>query len=159
MGLPVLPLLNVTFPHYNIMEGLFRKGWAANAVQVYMSDLGMGYRRTTVQKVRRKVLDVLKFESFYRALSPDKLPHKNMIEEFSWNRHEKYKIMYTFDVIDLDTGETFQQLGCHYDNNYLTEREYGDLIDVDLDPKRYVVNGVITNIQITQLTHRKGYPW
>jgi len=159
MGLSVFPLLKVTFAHYNIMEGLFRKGWAANAVQSWMSKLGMGYRRSTVQAVRRKVLDVLKFESFYRALSPDKLPHKDMIEEFSWNRHEKYKVMYTFDVIDLDTGETFHQLGCHYDNDYLTKAGYGKLIEGEGDPLKYVSNGVITNIQITQVTHRSGYPW
>ena len=159
MGLPVFPILNVTFSHYHIMEGLFRKGWVANAVQVFMTKMKMGYRRSTVQAVRRKVLDVIKFESYYRALSPDKLPHKSMIEEFSWNRHEKYKIMYSFNVLDPDTGETFPQLGCHYDNNYLTEREYRNQIEVDLDPKSYKVNGVISNLQITQVTHRKDYPW
>ena len=65
---PVFTFLNVTFTHYNIMEGLFRKGWGANKVQNFMSQNVQGYRRATVQAVRRKVLDVLKFESYFKTI-------------------------------------------------------------------------------------------
>jgi len=141
------------------MEGLFRKGWAANSVQTFMGKMGMGYRRSTVQAVRRKVLNVLKFESFYRRLSANKLPHKSQIEEFSWNRHEKYKVMYTFDVLDEATGEIKPHLGSHYDNSYLTKSQYHDRIEDELIPSHYGDQAKISNIEITQLTHRKDYPW
>jgi len=159
MGVLVFPILNVTFSHYKIMEGLFRKGWAANTVQTFMRLNVHGYRRGTVQAVRRKVLDVLKFESYYKTLPSTKLPSKHRIPELTWNRHDKYKIMYTFDVLDMDTGESFPQLGCHYDNNYLTAGAYAKLIVDELDSTKYIPNAVITNIQITQVTHRKDYPW
>lgn len=141
------------------MEGLFRKGWAANTVQTFMSQNVHGYRRSTVQAVRRKVLEVLKFESYYRGLPTDKLPSKHRIPELSWNRHEKYKVMYTFDVLDEETGEVKHHLGSHYDNSYLTEGEYADRIDDELTPTHYADQAKISNIQITQVTHRKGFSW
>lgn len=156
MANPIFPFLKVTFQAYNYMEGLFRKGWAANAVQTFMSGIGMGYRRSTVQAVRRKVLGVLKFESYYRILSEDKRPSVFRIPDLSWERHDKYKIMYTKTIMDPETGELHTELGSHYDNNYLTKGEYKQLIEDEIDPEKYIPGGILVDVTVTQVIHKQG---
>ena len=141
------------------MEGLFRKGWAANAVQTFMSENVQGYRRSTVQAVRRKVLDVVKFESYFKSISGDTRPSVNKIPDLEWGRHEKYRIMHNFEVLDEETGEITQHRGSHYSNNYLTKGEYGDEILSDLDPDKYLMHGTVINVVVTQVAHKKGFSY
>jgi hypothetical protein len=159
MAAPVFPILNVAFGHYNIMEGLFRMGWAANVVQTFMSQNVKGYRRSTVQAVRRKVLNVLKFETYFRGLDPDTRPSTKMIQDMEWGRHEKYKVMYNFDVLDPETGELKHYRGSHYSNDYLSESQYGQQIDDELNAAKYIPDGTVMNIEVTQVTHKKGFSY
>lgn len=159
MGNPVYTLLNVTFGDYNIMEGLFRKGFSSNFVQTFMSENLKGYRRATVQAVRRKVLDVLKFESYFRAIPDDKRPSVAKIPDLEWNRHEKYKVMHNFQVIDEETGQIQDYRGSHYTNDYLTKDEYAEQIENELEPEVYTPKGKVINITITQVTHKKGFSY
>lgn len=159
MANPVFPLLNVAFGHYNIMEGLFRKGWTANNVQTFMTQNVKGYRRSTVQAVRRKVLDVLKFESYFRSIADTTLPSHYKIPDLEWNRHEKYRILHNFEVLDLETGEIKTYRGSHYSNDYLSKAGYAQQIEVELSPEHYIIKGEILNISITQVTHKKGFSY
>jgi len=155
----IYSLLNVTFPHFNIMQGLFRKGWAANKVENFMKGMKMGYRRATVQAVRRKVLGLLKFESYYKTLSPDKRPVQARIPELSWLRHEKYKVMFEHEMLDPETGKLTWELGCFYTNEYLTKAEYNKEAVNIIDPDKYKGFVFTGNVVIEQVIHRKGHPW
>lgn len=152
-------LLNVTWPHYNIMSGLFRKGWSSRAVQTFMSENVKGYRRTTVLAAQRKALDTLKFESYYDKLSPTKYPSKARIPELTWNRVENYKIMFRYDRIDKETGEVTRHLGSMYTDSFMTSAGYRRVIDEELKDLEDKYAAFTANIRVQQVIHHADRQW
>lgn len=151
----VYSFLNVTYHHFSTMSRLFREGWTANRVQTFMSELGMGYRRSTVQAVRRQVLDLVKKEGLIKSLSGEKRPTKGYISELSWERPYKYKVFGSVDVIDLETGETKPQSISFYSNDLKSKNEYLADMSTQLDAERYGVSIAFGQLTLRQIQHRE----
>lgn len=89
---------------YDIMEGLFRQKWSANRVQTFMSGIGPGVRRSSVQLVRRHVLDLVKKQGIVAKMGAYEKPRKYALVEEEWKQDYKYLTFGTQTVFDPDTG-------------------------------------------------------
>jgi hypothetical protein len=155
----VFSFLNVTYHDFSTMTRLFREGWAANRVQTFMSGIGPGYRRSTVQAVRRKVLNLVKNEARIKLMSGTKRPSKRYIEEMKWEKGAKYKVFGSVDAVDLDTGETKNYNISMYTNDFKSKNQYLSDMSTMLDLEGYGVNVALINIEMKQLQHRQDLPY
>lgn len=155
----VMTYANVLYQHYKLMEGMFRQGLSANAVQVAMTGMGMGYRRATVQGVRRQVLDVFKKEHFIAGLAEDELPKQGHLVELSWEKPRKYRILGELEFYDEVTGETVKQVFSAYDDTLRSRADYIRMTMDENDPKQYGKNFVLTGVTIKSIEHRKDMPY
>lgn len=148
--------ISVGYQAYNIMSGLFHEKWAANKVQTYMSSIGMGYRRSTVQLVRRHVLDLVKKEERIRKLKPNQRPTKGHLVEMSWERHYRYKVFGEWRLLDPETGQyTTEEWSIYSDflpnEEEVTQKLADQYVIGKTDPE-----GLIQEIVVRQYLHKIG---
>lgn len=148
--------ISISYQKFNIMQGLFTAKWAANKVQNYMTSLGLGVRRSTVQLVRRHVLDMVKKEALVRKLAPTQRPTKGYLVEMDWERSYRYKVFGEWELLNEDTGEYTTKPWSIYSDFLPTNREVEQkLADQYLigetDPE-----GLIQNIVVRQYLHKQG---
>lgn len=153
--MPLLPL-NVTLQNFNIMSGLFRQGWSANKVQSYMTDFVIGYRRSTVQEVRRVVLDVVKKERYIKALMPTERPTKGMLVEMNWDSPYRYKVFGSWTVFDEETGEYYPESWSTYFAHLPTTQEVREDLQSQFLSDKYKETLHLDSIEIRQYQHKKG---
>jgi len=89
---------------YDIMEALFLQKWSANRVQTFMSGIGPGVRRSSVQLVRRHVLDLVKKQGLVEKIGASERPRKYHLVEEEWNDPRRYITYGSQTVFDPDTG-------------------------------------------------------
>ena len=148
--------ISLTVNAYRIMTGLFTSGWTANHVQKYMTGIGQGHRRSTVQLVRRFTLDLVKKEKLVRTLKPTQRPTKGHLIEMDWDRHYRYRVFGEWQLLNADTGEyTTQQWSLYADEIPTKQQIEQKLADQFLigetDPE-----GLIQNIVTKQYMHKRG---
>jgi hypothetical protein len=155
----LLSVLNVTKQHYGMMEGLFREGQSANKVQNIMKGFGIGYRRSTIQAVRRSVLDVLKYEGRVDRLTESQIPNKSQILETTWKEPYKYKIYGTVDMVNSVTGETKTMEYSGYLENLRSKEEMTRDAYDKLTGSEYENITSFANFHLKQIFHQKGASW
>jgi len=156
--MPIFPLpgLNVTLLDFNIMSGLFKSGMSANSVQNWMTDAGIGYRRATVQAVRRYVLDTVKFERFISKMLQNEKPSKWVIAEQNWIKPYRYKVFGNLEYIDGATGEYKTQQWSMYSDSLLTPEEAINEMSQQLVAEQYKNAVEFTSIKVRQYLHKAG---
>ena len=156
--MPIFPLpgLNVTLLDFNIMSGLFKAGMSSNNVQSWMSSMGIGYRRATVQAVRRHVLDLVKFESIISKMSQKEKPSKWVIAEENWIKPYRYKVFGNVEYIDGNTGEYMTQRWSMYSDSLLTPEEAINEMSHQLVAEHYKNALEFTSITVRQFLHKAG---
>lgn len=148
--------MKITYRTYTTMESLFRGGWSANRVQTYMSDQGIGLRRTTVLATRRKVLGVMKKEALVKRLPGNQTPSRNDLVEDDWGAPARYQIWGEIDAYNPDTGQTERQFFRQYESDLLTKDEYAErIIDKQNQGSSYGVP-IHSNVTIRQIAHLRG---
>lgn len=141
---------------YNIMEGLFRQNWAANKVQTFMSGIGMGYRRTSVQLVRRHVLDLVKKQGIVESMAADERPGKYALVEEAWESEYRYVTYGSQTFFDPDTGLEDTSPWQLYSNDLPTkESALAKLYEMHIlgDSKE---GTTIIHAEAIQFKHKKG---
>lgn len=152
-------ILNVTVPHFAHMEKLFRVGRTANYVQNFMSGVGAGYRRSTVQAVRREVLGLLVKEERVKGLSGSMTPNKSQIAETEWSAPGKYKLFGQIDRTNEYTGVTERvDVSKYFSQMNTKDALIHDMFD-QLEKTEYVVSYTYANFNLQQILHKKGDAW
>lgn len=141
---------------YDIMESLFIRKWSANRVQTFMSGIGPGVRRSSVQLVRRHVLDLVKKQGLVEKMAANERPKKYQLVEEEWRQDYKYLTYGSQTVFDPDTGLEVTSPWQVYSNTLPTKeaglaRLYEMHILGDSKPGTTIIHA-----EALQFKHKKG---
>lgn len=152
--------LNVTQQAFDIMKAMFKEGMSANAVQKLTSSLGLnegqGYRRSTVQAVKRKALQMFKTEYAWSKLGDETLPNKTYFSDLDYKAPFRYWIHYDIEGVDSVTGISKQYTLSMFSDEILTKEQMKEEILIQLNPEYYANLTYFINPVIRSVDHKVG---
>jgi len=141
---------------YDIMQGLFIRGWSGNRVQTFMSGIGPGVRRSSVQLVRRHVLDIVKKQKIVERMASDARPTKYHLVEEEWSDPHRYLTYGSQTVFNADTGLEETTPWQIYDDNLPNKQTaLNQLFEKHLLDERYA-SKTLLHAEVLQFKHKKG---